>query len=697
MSFPIRIIGLFSVCLLLMFPHQLLAQESSLQDLQDIEKKTKAESIALGEIIKKVYPEYSQGLESYSVNMLKIISNQCRVRETIDRSSQVIYSPTINEEFKILNHDDNYYQIELGDGRKGWIHETCGQVISETVERSNALSVLSSSDVNKYLDFSEIVYQKIIDNKVLAERVIEKNNISKNNKSYKNILKYHSLAQGIYEKYLRNRSDYIVENFPFKNRISGSSELLLGKASFNQSYLDGVQNDYDEGNQNFAIFGNYIITPNANVNVSLTTQSSVLQTPYKTSDYGVGLNYTGINKVKLNTGINFNSYDDDLSTSNDYGRFLFHANVRHLLSPKSNFLYNYSFMKNNYKVNDENDYSNHKLSAVANLKLNPISKVIVSMLANIENSDSEYHQFVSLLPSVTFQKKIGDKKTDLKFRYENISYEDLELRDYSRFVFAYKRKNIVINKRKTTDFSVSSKTYPNNDISNYFNIKTKFTSAIISEKNKRNALSLYTSIYPNATDNSYTDVRFDHNVIAKVFSNFSAYYRLWHNTFESDDDSTNSSTPSVIDLSSKFGFKVGPLRVGPTIGLHAVLDFDADDIVEQDGNLLRIGGVAEGTVLLPKMINLSFMAAYDYGMVYNEELTVASSTGEITLGEIQERHPTTLQISTTISAPLAHNLELIGRISYYKINTDMDETLSINPIKFTEQMSLQIGIRYRYN
>jgi hypothetical protein len=164
--------------------------------------------------------------------------------------------------------------------------------------------------------------------------------------------------------------------------------------------------------------------------------------------------------------------------------------------------------------------------------------------------------------------------------------------------------------------------------------------------------------------------------------------------------SSTSASPSIVDLSGKFGFKVGPIRIGPTVGLHAILDFDEDEIFKRDGNLFRLGGVAEGTILLPKMINISLMLAYDYGSygsVYNEELSIETYTGEITIGELQERHPTTLQFTSTISAPLVHNLELIGRISYYKINTDMDETISINPIEFTKQMSFQLGIRYRYN
>ena len=68
------------------------------------------------------------------------------------------------EEFKIIEHDDNYYHIELGDGRDGWIHESCGQKITETVEQKNIGSLLSDSDIGKYLDFSEKVFIKIEEN-----------------------------------------------------------------------------------------------------------------------------------------------------------------------------------------------------------------------------------------------------------------------------------------------------------------------------------------------------------------------------------------------------------------------------------------------------------------------------------------------------------------------------------------------------
>jgi len=653
MSLSKNILGFVSIYTILsIIPFPLLADISASEELSNLEKKVRSESIALNSLIKKVHPDYSEKLESINITKLKIVSNQCRVRETIQRSSQGLYSPTINEEFKIIGNDDNYYHIELGDGRDGWVHESCGQEIAEAVEQKNIGSLLADSDIGKYLDFSEAVFTKIEENKLIADRIIEKNDISKSHKSYKNIVKYHSLAIGIYNKYLKDRKAYVVENFPLAKRFSGSTEFLVGKSDHNQNFLDGVKTEFNEGNRDFSLVGGFILSKSSQVNVTFTSQSKVLQTPYKTKNYGIGFNFSGINKLLLSTNINYNSYDDAFTLNNNYGRFQVNTNAKHQLSSKANFHYNYSFLKNNYKIDDTGDYSNQRLSAIANLKLNPIAKLVVSMLANFETSDSEFHNFTRLLPSVSLQRKIDNKRTNLKFRFESLVFEDLELRDYNRMVLSYLINNRDINKRKTTNLSVSAKSFPNSDISDYYQIKTKFSSSIIGKKNKRKSLLLYTNIYPNAEDNSFTDFRYDYNVNSTAFYNLSAYYRLWHDTFASDSDSTASAKPSIVDLSGKFGFKVGPIRVGPTFGLHAILDFDEDEIFKRDGNLFRLGGAAEGTILLPKMINISLMIAYDYGSVYNEELTIASSTGDITLGELQERHPTTLHFTSTVSAPL---------------------------------------------
>ena len=689
MRFPKNVFGIIFVYSLFYFiPFPILAEISVSEELINLEKKVQIESIALNSLIKNLYPDYSEKLESVKITKLKIVSNQCRVRETIQRSSQALYSPTINEEFKIIGHDDNYYHIELGDGRDGWIHETCGQKIVETVEQKGVESLLSDVDIGKYLDFSEMLFAKIEENKLLADRIVEKNSIKRNNPSYKKIVKYYSLAVGINNKYIKDRKAFIVDNYPLEKRFSGSTELLIGKSNHSQNFLNGDKTEFDELSKSFGIKGDFILNKSSKINLSFGSKSEVLRTPYQSRNFGVGFDYTGMKKLLLNTDINFNSYEDEVTVNNDYGRFQFNANAKHQLSSKTHFQYGYSFMNNDFDIGDDRDYSNQKLSAIGNLKLNEISNFVISILANIENSTSEYHNFTSLLPAISYQSKNGDKRTNLKFRYENLTYQDLELLDYNRMFLSYLGNNSNINNRKTTDLSISSKTFPNNEISDYYQLKTRFTSSTVGENIQRKSLSLFTNVYPNAENNNFTDLRFDRNIASAMSSNFSVYYRLWHELFAGNDSSINPNKPSIIDVSGKWGFKFGTISIGPSVGLHAILDFDADEIFKRDGNLIRAGGVLEGPILSSSKLNISIMTAYDYGFVYDTALT---------LGELQERHPTTLQFTSTISAPLMQNLELIGRINYYNINTDMDEKISVNPIEITKQMSFQIGIRYRYN
>ena len=96
MRIPMYRFGILIFCLLILFtPSQSYSQNTATTDLQQIEEIINSETIALKSLIKKVYPDYAESLGSTKITKLIIISNQCRVRETIDRTSQVIYSPTI--------------------------------------------------------------------------------------------------------------------------------------------------------------------------------------------------------------------------------------------------------------------------------------------------------------------------------------------------------------------------------------------------------------------------------------------------------------------------------------------------------------------------------------------------------------------------------------------------------------------------
>ena len=89
-------------------------------------------------------------------------------------------------------------------------------------------------------------------------------------------------------------------------------------------------------------------------------------------------------------------------------------------------------------------------------------------------------------------------------------------------------------------------------------------------------------------------------------------------------------------------------------------------------------------------------ASYDYGFVYSDQFTI-DLAGNITVGDTVQRHPTTFQLNAFGNMPLKGNFDLTGRLSIYKIATDMDHKLSINPVTNNERFTLYAGVSYRHN
>lgn len=71
MRFSKKILGLVFVYVVLYFiPFPLLAVISPSEELNNLEKKVRAESIALNSLIKRVYPDYTETLESVKITKL---------------------------------------------------------------------------------------------------------------------------------------------------------------------------------------------------------------------------------------------------------------------------------------------------------------------------------------------------------------------------------------------------------------------------------------------------------------------------------------------------------------------------------------------------------------------------------------------------------------------------------------------------
>ena len=68
-------------------------------------------------------------------------------------------------------------------------------------------------------------------------------------------------------------------------------------------------------------------------------------------------------------------------------------------------------------------------------------------------------------------------------------------------------------------------------------------------------------------------------------------------------------------------------------------------------------------------------------MVYNSEITINTSTGLVTEGNLQSRIPTTIQFSAGVQVPLIDVLDLKIDASYYNVDLDISNEISINPVQ----------------
>jgi hypothetical protein len=172
---------------------------------------------------------------------------------------------------------------------------------------------------------------------------------------------------------------------------------------------------------------------------------------------------------------------------------------------------------------------------------------------------------------------------------------------------------------------------------------------------------------------------------------------MWHSPGQPVAGKTGIVKPGVVDVMGKLGIVIKGFRIGPTFGLHALFSAEDEQFFKRDGNLFRFGASAEGMIALPLNGTLSLNGSYEYGFVYNNEVSINPSTGDVTEGDILTRHPTTLQANAALSLPVLRIMDIIGRADFYIISTDMTSKLSINPIVRNDRFTFLVGVRFRYN
>jgi len=612
----------------------------------------------------------------------------------------------MNDEYEILAKDDLFFKIQLEDGRQGWIKKQSAQIFVVQQRGSKIMYVgIKASDVKKFLDIANDIFSGIVQQKLVLDQILLKYKDKISDGSLKminlhslvtRINKYYQYSKYFYEQYLQSSTKLLSNKTIDPSRISAWGELLIGHANYSTKYLLNPEEAANKGMiRSISLGGDMIVDETSRVSISFNNRADIIQTPFSSTIFSADYSYRSKKKIKINGGFNFNSFNDDINQLNNFNRFSLRARADYNFSPKTDAFLNYSFISSSFKNDQNNNFSSQLILAGVDYRLSPSSTIQARLRTDFESSDSSFHKFSNLEPSISYIISGTNNLMDIKLLHQELSFKDLLINSYNRTALEFSNRSNKRGKFTNLDFALGLKSFPHNEMNNYLQLRGGFSTSRYGRFNRTSSASFFSYLFKNNPDYSFTDINFNFAGLTKIFfNNVSAYLKVWHTSGGSD----GIIKPFVVDLYITSGLNTKYVRFGPTIGVHALLSSEKGvGLIKRDGNLLRFGGLLSVRLPLPKFIRLNFNASYDYGFVYSNEIGINVNNGNLNPGDVMQRHPTTLQVNTTIEVPISRRLELMGKLNYYRIDTDIDERLSIHPVEYKNRFIILFGVKYRYN
>ncbi|MCX6557118.1 MAG: hypothetical protein NTW95_06760 [Candidatus Aminicenantes bacterium] len=681
-------------------------QAQDLNSLQELEKTARKESLAFLCLIKKMEPEKKNSSRWRKVEKGKVVKNRCKVYDALDENARTLYSPRLNEEFTIIEKNDEFFRILLPGGREGWIEEKCLQTFSVNEEEiQTKFKGVANSQINQFMTTAGEIYARLARQKDSAEKIYEKyrdlplsgpRTIKEIRSAYGKISRYFQYGDYFYREYVRDRKLLFSAGSDALAKLSAWGELFLGTSS-HVTEMPGSQSEENKGgSHDISLGASYALKENSQMELSFSSRREIIQTPFSNTAIQAGYSLRGSGKMNVHAAFSYNSYNDETNDFNNFSQVALKTDASFDLRPGQTLRLDYSFANNSFANDQTAGFANHALAAGLNFQVNKEAGLNLQLRSNLETSDSAFHKFIFLSPSIGYERTRANSRLLLKFAYELISFKELELKNFNRISLQLDSAGRKGDLSRNAGLFFIYKTFPNNDQSSYLQLGGKYATALNGLKTRLFSISVNSNLFTANGANSYSEMKLDYGGTSQgFFSNLTLYGRFWHSP---EGTGSGSVKPHVIDLYAAAGLRSAFIKIGPVIALHALASSgDGTSFFKRDGNLFRIGALAEAEFPLPARGRLTLNAAYEYGFVYNDEISINLGSGEITSGDVVQRHPTTFRINGQASLPILPQLEFISRVDFYKISTDMDPSISINPIIANRMFLLLFGVRYRYN
>jgi hypothetical protein len=628
-----------------------------------------------------------------NTNYVKVISNECGLFESQFDTDFAIMNSRLNDEFEVLDEEDDWYQVRLRDGRKAWISRTCvQQVVKNQGKKVGRLkSINDRSDqlqLAAYLIEEVKLLVAVIDKKAkrkLAQRKTTEEEAQLVAAILGKVRQYQALAESAYLLYIIPEEDN-VDFADFLSKVSFLAELQLGVSDFTM-----VVNENNKVSQKGAI-GEFLfdlayqLDDQSAINLVLSNTNDIIQTPYSIT--GVDVNYKSkVKSLNWRTGVSLDSYKDAINPFNNYNRLGFQVGGNQKLSKKTSYQINYLLNANRYNEFEGINFTNHAITFGSRTIINSAKSLSVQFRGNAQVGEESRRNFYLLNPSLRYDVKTNNSSNQYFVNYQKYKFDNLALRDADRLMLGIRNNRQFQNRNRALYLALSAKLFPSKPEFSYYQFDSRATTNWTKSKDIYSNTGIRINYFPESTNQNFADIQFSFGNNGALFYSFSTFNRLYYQI---------QPLTNITDVNIVSGFNYKQFKIGPSLSLHALFNVEEFEF-RTDGNFYRLGAYVESNLSLPYQINLSLTASYDYGFIYSQQFEQDNTTGELTFGDVNERHPTTFQLNTLLSTTIISNTDIFLRLNMYVIDTDITSIISRDPFEQNTRFMLRLGARYSFN
>lgn len=675
-------------------PAALAANQTELEEILseielvrvDIQKSTASFLLIAKQINQSELPVQS------TEEFVQITDQRVTVRELDLEASPALSEVLEGDEFKLIGQRNDWLNIELEDGREGWLRRENVQIIERGVRNERSVSVDPRirqmteqfySDIQNQYEYAEQLFEEfdeIYDDLSTSEKTEFSGIYSDYQSEKEKIQTYRAYANHYHEKTESVPSALIVSTDNGQRVIGfqGTASLRLGTSSYQAATKQSTSS------RNVNVNGAVIFSPQSRLNVNINHNNDVIQTPYTSNDVNLSYQHQTEEGTRLRGSILYNDYNDEALDRNNFKDVGIGANVEHPISNRTKVFGDINARSKRFDVEDGNGFQGAAFNSGLNYN-GAKTQANIGFRGRVQNSDVSFLDFMRIIPNASVRWLTNTGSFGVRAEAEQLTYDtEAEGNNFNRG-----RVDLQWSGRtNSTSLILIAKQYPNNEVFDNYRLRLQ------NQWNKtkdygsaRTALSVQ-YVYHTQEDTqlaNYVDLRVDRNSSGqRAYFDLNLFGRYWEDT----------ARYHRVDLFSRFGFKYNQFQIGPAIGAQLLLNQN-DLQIEQNGNSFRLGVDARVNTAI-ETATVYGSLRYQKSLVYNSEISINTSTGTVTQGELQSRIPTTIQFSAGVQVPIIGALDFKIDASYYNVDLDISNEISRSPVQTRTGLRVLAGVSYRF-